>query len=203
MGFWLGDPPVVANLAGLLAAAATTIAVAFICSVALYEAGVSSMPKWLMYGIVGVSLSVGVTAFQYARKFASDRPRLRYELSKLVLFLVGAGVIFGLTEFYSKWNAGDELHRAMLTAQVEIDRQLPKKVDDQTTLVATRVDFNNWTYVYNVTNPNFDRQVLQTKVHRGVCTGNLKEWIAKGVSYTFEYWEATDLLTSFQVASCP
>lgn len=197
----------VANLAGLIAGAATALAIAFLCSIALEGAGVATLPKWLLYGIVGISLSFGVTAFQYGRKFASGRPRLRYEFGKLMLFLVGAGVVFGATAFYSKWksdSAKANLHGALLEAQARLTQQLPKALDDVTTLTSVNVEDTKWTYVYSLSTNSFDRQELRRRVRQNFCASDLKEWLAKGVSYNFEYRDKSGtLLTQFQVTSCP
>ena len=200
-----------AALAGLIAAIIVVAVTAGGFAWALELSGITTAPKWLIYGVVGISLSLGVTAFQQARKFALTRPALRYELGKTMLFLIGAAVLFGAGEIYSKWRTQeaqsslhDALHNAMLSAQINLEQELPKVIDEHTTLVATKVVDTDWTYVYNLTTRNFDVQTLRRTVRRNVCTSNLKDWIAKGVSYSFEYWDTSvNLLATVKVASCP
>lgn len=197
---------------GLLAAATGMVATFGVFGLIVQFSGVATLSKPLIFGAIGVALSFAVSAYRLAHQFALTHPRMRSEVGRLALLVIGAGVLFGATEIYSKWQSqvstqnarSDGLHRALLEFQIDVQQQLPKVVDEHMTLVATRVDGTDFTYVYNLTPRNFDEQVLQKAARRTVCSSNLKDRIDKGISYTFEYWDTSvNLLTKFQVTSCP
>lgn len=192
-----------ASLVGFIAGVVATCAAAFACATILYLAGINSPPKWALFGITGVSLSLGVTAFREAQKFALTRPRLRHEAGRMALFLIGAGILYGGYEIFN-WKSETDLQQALQAAQAQIARQLPKSIDANTTLIATSVNGGKWSYTYSLTGGPFDTVALEKGVRRNFCASNMKEWVSKGVPFIFEYQDkAGSLLAVFQVTSCP
>jgi clan AA aspartic protease (TIGR02281 family) len=79
---------------------------------------------------------------------------------------------------------------------------LPKKIDDITTLTAERLDGLQMTYVYELNGELSDS--AQARLTNRVCNmPALRDPMAKGVTYRYEYWRAGTLLGGFDIASCP
>jgi hypothetical protein len=193
-----------AALVGLIAAAIALLAVAFAGGGLLYAVGVNQPPKWAILFVTGVSLSAAVTAFQEARKFALTRPRLRYEVGKTALFIVGAGVLFGLSQLYSYWRSQAEMPDLLQKASTEIAQRLPMRLDENTTLIATRVYGMDWFYTYRVSRGPFDLVAQERDVRKNFCASKMKEWVSKGVLFNFEYLnEQSQRVAIFNITSCP
>ena len=193
-----------ASLVGLLAAA-IAVGAAFLAGAAILDmAGIISLPKWALFGITGVVRSLGVTAFREGQKLAQARPRLRNEVGRMVLFMIGAGVLYAGYHFLSTRKSEGDLQQALRMTQAALTRQLPKQINASTTLVAANVEGTNWTYTYRLSGDRFDTSALENSMRRNFCAGNMKEWVFKGVSFTFEYLdESFNRLALFQVTSCP
>ena len=193
-----------AVIVGLLAAIVALAATYAVFGLIVQYSGITIAPRWLLFGVTGVALSLAVSAFRLAYQFALRHPRVRIEVGRLALFVAGAAALYGASELYFKWNSRGELRQAMVLAKTEIEKQLPKTIDKNTTLVAVRLENDTWTYVYNLKTASFDAEALQTQVRSNVCASNLRSWIAKGVSYRFEYWDSeVNLLGRLLVDSCP
>jgi hypothetical protein len=92
--------------------------------------------------------------------------------------------------------------RDQLAQEVNNDNaSLPKKVDDITTLKAERVNGLQVTYVYELNGELSDS--AQASLTNRVCNvPGMRDAMAKGVTYRYEYWNAGKLLGGFNVASC-
>jgi hypothetical protein len=147
------------------------------------------------------------TSTTSAQQAAAARGSKRMSVGALVWICVAVGgiALFGGIELFRAWR----LHQMLLIAQSEIQKQLPKKIDDDTTLVGVRVGYTDWTYVYDVTarKSAIDAPALQrleSQIRRGVCASDMSARLRDGVSYNYEYRDTTGvMITKFQITSCP
>lgn len=132
--------------------------------------------------------------------------RLAGQIAKqyIALFIVGGIVlaVAGWTAIYSKWK----LHQTLLTEQIEVQRQLPKRLNENTTIVSTRVGIASLTRILRVTMPpekKVDLSAFEKNLRKGVCADRRKN-IMDGISYDYEYRDASDkLIARYEIASCP
>jgi hypothetical protein len=99
-----------------------------------------------------------------------------------------------------------QLHQTLLSAQAEIQKKLPMKVDDYTTLVDVLVGDTDGTYSYRIAmrKSDIDMSALEREVRSGICGSDMKARIKDGVSYRYEYLDATAALVGrFEIAACP
>ena len=116
----------------------------------------------------------------------------------LVFALAFVGIIgpFITKELYRAW----EVHQKLLAWQVDVQKQLPKELDADTTVVGVRVGFTTWTYLYNVPRRK-NISALEQEIREGVCADNRA--MDDGVSYSHEYRDQSGaLLIRFETSSC-
>ena len=194
---------VIAGLVAAIAALAmsSTACLLFLAAIGFdLKAPVSPDDRWVIYFIVGVASSTAVMAFHGARKFVADRPAVKSLVRSGVTLAVGLALVAGGPKLYRKW----QLHQTMITAQSEFQKQLPKTIDGNTTLVSVNVGYTDWTYSYTVTGRKPDLDALEGQVREGVCASGMKTLIAAGASYRYEYRNASGaIIGKINVASCP
>jgi hypothetical protein len=114
----------------------------------------------------------------------------------LPLLVVGVVAAFGAKELYRAWD----VHQTLLTWQVNVQKQLPKKLDADTTVIGVRVGFTTWTYLYSVPKPG-NLSVFERELREVICADNRA--IDDGVSYSHEYRDQSGaLLVRFETSSC-
>jgi hypothetical protein len=120
----------------------------------------------------------------------------------LICLVVGAvGVFVGKELLRTR-----QLHQMLLTAQSEVQKKLPMKVNDYMTLVGVNVGYTEWTYLYRVSLRQSDIKMpaLEREVRKSVCVSNMKAMLKDGVSYGYEYRDTTGtLLGRLEITACP
>ena len=118
-------------------------------------------------------------------------------MAVIVVGAVGYGV-------YTEWigpQAG--LHRT----EADMKRNLPLRVDPNTTLVDVKYERTHSTYWYAVDNADqFDPQETARQVQNGICTNaeNLRGIKQQGFSYEYHYkTEQGRDLADFKITTCP
>jgi hypothetical protein len=189
-----------ATLAGLIAFVVVTAATALFPAILLDMAGVRTGQQWLVYFIGGVSLSLGAAAFYGTKTFVALRPELRRYIGRALLVGCILGLLYGVKELYPRWR----LHQVMTEAQAVVAKGLPRRLDNCTTLVTTKLGFTDLTYLYSVDDGCRLNPDIEKDVRRGVCASDMKNSISGGASYRYEYRNSKDaLLARFDIGSCP
>jgi hypothetical protein len=123
-----------------------------------------------------------------------------WRLAGVVVLAGIVAILAGAIKAESMWK----LHQKLVTEQAKA--QLPKPLNEYTTLIDVRVGLASLTNVYRVTKPKkeIDLSAFETNLRRGVCASDKLPMIRSGASYGFEYhWAGTNDVASFEIASCP
>ena len=116
----------------------------------------------------------------------------------MTAFIVAVAVGYGV---YSKWTE-DGLRRT----EADMKRNLPLRVDQNTTLVDVKYDRTHSTYWYVIDKADqFDPQETARQVQIGVCTNadNSSTMKKEGFSYEYHYKTKDGLaLADFKVTTC-
>jgi hypothetical protein len=119
-----------------------------------------------------------------------------------VMILLGAiGAWAGANKVSEWWR----LHQLLLSEQAEIQKQLPKPVGFNMTLVNVSVEMTSMTYTYNasVSKERIDIAALRAAARVSACENKQKQ-IKNGAIYNFEFWDnAKTLASRLEVSSCP
>jgi hypothetical protein len=85
-----------------------------------------------------------------------------------------------------------------------LQKNLPMRLNDNTTWVGVRVGFTTLTYIVNVTTPNIDPLVLEAGARKILCASDARDRIRDGASYNYEYRDRSSAtIAEFEIASCP
>ena len=187
-------------------AAAVTVFVIGIAGSVLLESilPLAWQSKAIGYGVAGISLGIAVSAFHFTRQFVTGHPVTKRYFAAVAALACFVLLVFGATMFYPKW----QLHQTMVAAQAAFQKQLPQKIDSDMLLVAVKVGFTDWTYVYDLTGqiPTPENlRASENTTRRSVCASNMKSRLREGASYVYQYREAGSdrLVYQFEIASCP
>src|SRR5260370_28676079 len=116
-----------------------------------------------------------------------------------LLIILGVAAMLGMKELQTR-----QLHQALLEKQVEMQKNLPKRLNDNTTWVGVRVGLTTLTYIVNVTTPNIDRLALEAGAREILCASDARDKISEGALYNYEYRDKSSAtIAQFEIASCP
>lgn len=126
----------------------------------------------------------------------------KYAKTAGLSFAGAAAFLVAYVVVYSWAPTRDMVHEQLVGAVSDANASMPKQINEVTTLTAERVEGLRLVYVYELKTEG--AVPPQANVAISVCKiSDMRNAMAQGVSYGYEYRHAGKLLKVFDVTSCP